>query len=267
MGYLPMLLLAVSLPYLLVVVAGRGLGFAWFGPLLLVAVITQLAPSTWTGHSEWGRPVKIGAVPRWQETSGKQLAADLANTIRAEHLHSLGKGLTAVNASPVLTDDPLFTLRNGSTPDYAFLNQAVTTRREEWRVLREAQDTLGTRTLVTNVFGRDSFLRSYGYPALKAALSAHGQRRTIEVRYPQGTVVARQLSRSRSKTSDRLGAEYSVFRCVFGDSLCGLFVRAQAHLDLEVVVARAGAGSERGCSRTGKPAPARCRASRERPRR
>ena len=133
------------------------------------------------------------------------------NAIRAEHLESLSRHLAATNARRVLTDDPLFTLRNGSTPRFVFLNQAVTTRREEWRVLREAQKTLGTTALVSNVFGRDSFLRSYGYPALKAALSAQRQGRTVQVGYPQGTVVARRLFTSHSETSDRLGAEYSYF--------------------------------------------------------
>lgn len=214
-GYAPMLLVASVLPYLLVVCAARGRRILLVGPALLLAALILLSPSIWTGRSVWGdEPVTVAATPRWQDLDAAQRAAAVVNAVREEHLQSLDRFLARGTVSPVLTDDPLFMLRNRAKARYFFLYEQPPTPAEEWRILRRARSELGARSLVTNVFGRDSFLHQYGYPLLKTALSAHPERATVEVRYPEGVVVARRLFVSRSGTGERAGVAYTYHRGV-----------------------------------------------------
>jgi hypothetical protein len=210
--YVPMVLLAATLPYLVVACAGGRAFLA--GPLLLLAVLTQLSPSIWSGYSgwgHWGRSVVIAASPTWRKPPAEERTANVLNTVRAEHLRSLDRYLSRHLISPTLTDDPLFTLRNGAVPRYLFLNQKVTTADEEWGVLAESRRKLGVTSLVTDAFGRDSFLHQYGYPRLKQALSREPRRRSVEVRYPEGVILARRVFVSKSPTGKRAGVEYSYF--------------------------------------------------------
>lgn len=201
-SYVPMILLAATLPFLVSLCAIRATVFVPLAGLVVVSAFVLFAPSIVTGRSEYGRDeIEVGATPRWRsEAVPEQARAETVNRVRQEHLRSLLDYLKGTGG--VLADDPLFTLLNGPEPRFLFVNEPVASPAAEWKTLERFQP----RHLVTNVFGTGSLLGGFAYPRLKDALASRPQEATVT--YPAGTVVARLMFTSSSATARATDTEY-----------------------------------------------------------
>ncbi len=207
-SYLPMILIAVTLPFLTAVCAIRDRVVAPLATLLVVSAFVLFAPSIVTGHSEFGDRGFAGvATPRWRSNPSEyETAVKIGNAVRQEHLRSLVGHLDRANISQVLADDPLFALLNEAEPRFLFVNEVIATPEAEWEALGQLRRRFGVTYIVANPFGASSALHGYGYPLLKTALASQPQRATVA--YPGGRVVARRVFTSSSPTGLATETEY-----------------------------------------------------------